>query len=177
VIQSRVESFDRTRRDVLRDVAAMSTDDIEWRPAPDAWHVREVVEHLVLTEQVVLRGFPEFDQLVERRRTVVNRFWHAVIRVILQLNIPVRNRSRGMQPSGGRSLAELIPIWDAQHAWLKRYAEHIDRAGRDPAVFKHPIAGPLTLRQGLRLASKHLGRHWDQIRRSKQLERRADTVR
>ena len=158
-------AFDQTRRDVLRDVAAMSPAEIEWRPTPDAWNVREVVEHLVLIEQVVMRGLPEFDQLVVRPRTLANRFWHLVIRVILRFNIPVKAPSRGMRPTGTRSLPELITIWDAQHVWIMRYAEHADAQGRDPNVFKHPVAGPLNMRQGLRLAFEHLLRHWRQIDR------------
>ena len=60
-------------------------------------------------------------------------------------------------------------MWDAQHAWLNRYAEHADAKASDPAVFKHPVAGPMNMRQGLRLAHEHLVRHWNQIRRMHQM--------
>ena len=162
---ARAETADGVRRGILAEVEAMRPDQLTRKPTPDSWNVLEVVEHLVLIEQVVLRGLPEFDQLVVRPRTLANRFWHAVIRAILFFNIPVKVPSRGMKPTGTRTLEELKALWDKQHAWVSRYAEHVDRTGRDPAVFKHPVAGPLTLRQSLRLVVPHMGRHWNQIRR------------
>ena len=85
--------------------------------------------------------------------------------LVLRLGIPVKAPSRRMLPTGGATLAELRERWDATHAWLRAYAEGLPPGGGGKAVFAHPVCGPITLSQALRLDRLHLEVHTRQIRK------------
>ena len=135
------------------------------KPAADKWSILEILEHVVLAEQVILQGLPSWEALVERRRRLKHRALFQLVMVILRFAIPVRVPSRRMNPGGRTSLAELRRDWEAHGRWLRAYEDEFDPDGRRKAVFLHPVAGPITLVQALRMNLLHLRVHGRQIER------------
>jgi len=84
---------------------------------------------------------------------------------ILRFGIPVKVPSRRMVPTGQAPLTELRKRWDGNLHWLRTYAAGLEGGGEQRAVFLHPVAGPITLAQALRMDRLHLGVHLRQIRK------------
>lgn len=161
----RLREVDGRRLRLLEDVEALDEDVRTRRPAPDRWAIAEIVEHLVVAERYVLRGLPDPGTITGRRRTLRNRFFYHVVAFVLGAPIRVDAPVRAMLPTGNVSLPELRRTWDENHAWLRRYVETRDDAGLRNAVFRHPVSGPLTTPQVIRLLDLHLRRHTRQIHR------------
>lgn len=159
-----LQAMDDRRRALLDSLAALSPEALQARPAPGAWSILEIVEHLVAAEQVILQGLPDPATLVDRPRSLRQRCLYPLVVLILRLRIPVKAPSRRMLPTGGASLAELRDRWEATARWLRAYAEGLPPGGNQRAVFAHPVCGPLTLAQALRLGRLHLETHARQIR-------------
>ncbi len=163
--QQRIQELDRRRRDLLGEAAALPEAALRAKPAAGGWSILEILEHLVLAERAILLDLPDPAALAARPRGLKARCLCALVLGILAWRIPVKVPSRRMLPGGGRSLAELHAEWDAHLGWIKAYAAGLDPAQAPPAVFLHPVAGPLTLDQALRLDLLHLESHRRQIRR------------
>lgn len=167
--EARLRSF-RARRDVLLDeLAGLDEAALMARPAAGKWSILEIVEHMVVAERDVFRALGSDGVLRHRERTLRHRFAYVVVMAILRFGVPVRVPSAAMLPQGGRSLAELRAMWDENHAWLERHLAERDEVTSGQAVFRHPVAGPLTTDQAMRMARVHLERHIGQIRRNLRL--------
>lgn len=168
----RLERVDRTRRALLERVAALDPELRTRRPRPDAWSVLEVVEHLILAEGDVLARVARAEEAraggdpePAPRRTLRNRAAFLVVMAVLRFRIPVRTPSRRMNPVGERSLEELRADWDRNHEALRAFAGALDRESARRAVFRHPIAGPMTPGQAFWMLEVHLHRHVGQVDR------------
>lgn len=158
-----IQALDERRGALLSEVETLRPEDLQARPASGAWSILEIVEHLVVAERVILQGLPEPSALVPAPRGPRHRLTYPLVWLVLRLGIPVKAPSRRMLPTGAAALDELRPRWEATYQWLRAYAASL-APGADPAVFRHPVCGPLTLRQALRLDRLHLEVHARQIR-------------
>jgi transposase len=65
-------------------------------------------------------------------------------------------------------------MWNGTHEWLGTYVASLERKDLRRAVFAHPVAGALTVRQAVALIDVHLHTHTRQIRRLQPLLQSAD---
>jgi len=133
------------------------------------WSVLEIIEHLVLAERAVLQDLPELSRLSARERKLKHRFAYLIVMFVLRYGIPVPVPSPAMVPRGNRSLVDLRRLWDENQRWLGAYIGGLDRKGLRRAVFGHPVAGPLTVGQPVRMDQVHLKTHVRQIKRLQRL--------
>lgn len=160
-----LDRLDSTRNALLAQVELLSAEQLRARPAAGGWSVLEVVEHLVIAEREVLEGLPDPDTLVARPRGLKARVLFGMVVLVIGLGIPVKVPSRRMIPKGDRDLEELRRMWDENSAWLRSYVAGLDAAGLERAVFRHPVSGPITTPQAVKLDQAHIERHRGQINR------------
>jgi hypothetical protein len=164
-LQPLIQALDIQRGALLDGLEALDAPTLQARPRPGAWSILEIVEHLVVAESVILLGLPSRAELVARPRSLEHRLKFLAVLLVLKLQIPVRVPSRRMLPTGQRSLAELRTIWDGHVHWLRAFTEASEEDDLGQAFFTHPVAGPITLTQALRLDLLHLQTHSRQIAR------------
>jgi hypothetical protein len=168
-LRKTLDAYDRERCSLLDELEALDAGELEKKPLPEKWSLLEIAEHLVLAERKILQGLPDPSELVDRKRTVKSRIGYPLVMAVLRFGIPVKVPSRGMLPRGETTIAELRRQWDESQTWLRSYVENLgpDELGR--GVFLHPVTGPLTVPQVLRMGRAHLRTHLRQIRRLQQL--------
>ncbi len=158
-----IQSLDDRRCALLNELDTLSTEALSARPQPDQWSILEVVEHMVLAERVILQGLPSRTDLVDHPRSLKNRCAYVLVWLILKAGIPVKVPSKRMLPTGKLSLVELRQAWDEHMRWLRSFEQGQGAEARQQAVFMHPVAGPITLIQALRMDQLHLLTHIRQI--------------
>jgi uncharacterized damage-inducible protein DinB len=163
-------SFDARRNALLDELAALPEPALTAHPRSDKWSILEIVEHVIRAERFIFDGITLPDQLIAHRRTFASRVRSVVVHAVLRLDIAVQAPSRKMLPTGTRALVELRAHWDQNSALLSEYAAHVIARRADPAVFSHPVIGPMTFAQSLRLRRAHLDRHVRQIRYLQRLQ-------
>jgi hypothetical protein len=161
----RLRKIDDLRSNLLDEVGALDPQTLKARPIPGKWSILEVVEHLVLSEQDVMNGIFNPSSLQPRKRTLRDRLAFLLVMFILRFPIPVRTPSSGMVPRGKRSLGELRESWDQNLTALREFVAALDNGGLRQPVFRHPVAGPLTIRHAVAMQEVHLRRHARQIRK------------
>lgn len=160
---TRLAQLERQREVVLNRVRSLGDDTLRTRPQPEAWSILEILEHLVVSEAVILQGLPPWVDLEERPRTLAHRVKLLLVRMVLGLGIPVKVPSRRMLPSGTLGLDQVSAQWRSQHGWLHAFLAEAGPSAAHQALFRHPVAGPITLHQALGLDLRHLRTHRRQI--------------
>ena len=160
-----IDALDAQRLALLDGLAELSEEELRARPRPGAWSILEIVEHLVAAESVILQGLPPRADLVARPRSLAHRLKFHLVLLILACRVPVKAPSRRMLPTGTTSLAEVRRTWDAHLTWLRAFQEDAGAGSGEKAFFTHPVAGPISLVQALRMDLLHLGTHRRQIAR------------
>jgi hypothetical protein len=164
-----LEALDRQQRSLVEELKTMDLPCLEGRPFPGKWSILEIVEHLVLAERAVFQGFFEPSGRPPRERRLGDRIRYLLVMAVLQFRIPARVPSPAMLPTGGRSLAELLQLWDENRDRLKTCAESLQPEDLRKSVFEHPIAGPLSLQQAVRMCHAHIHGHRQQIQERRRL--------
>jgi hypothetical protein len=161
----KLQAFDARRKALLDEMESLEPGKLLARPLPGKWSILEIVEHLVLAERVVFQGMPEPSQIKIREPRLKHRIRYLIVMFVLRTGIPVGVVSPAMLPRGNRDLTELRRLWDENRAWLLAYIESLGPGGIRRAALRHPVAGPITLRQAVVMSRVHLDRHIRQIRR------------
>lgn len=157
----RLDRIERLRASLLADLAALPAGALAAHPIEGKWSILEIVEHLVLAEAGFIRALDRADPLP--RRTPKDVVLHAVVMFVLRYDVPVRVPARSMLPTGGRGLGELSDAWIANHRRLREWLGTRDAASLRRPLVRHPVAGPLSPKQALRMLEVHLRRHMRQI--------------
>lgn len=138
---------------------------LDANPRPNRWSLLQVLQHLVLAERTVLMGLPDPSQLRHRAPGLRDRLGYLLVIGVLKWHIPVPVPVRGMLPEADLGLDALRRRWDENMEWLREYIGGLTPDTAEWAVFRHPVTGPLTPYQALRLAQLHLAAHLRQVKR------------
>ena len=166
-LHARLDRIEAKRSALLERLAGTKSTRLSTPARPGGWSILEIVEHLVRAEDAVLGELDDAGAVADRpahRRTLRQRLLHLVVLLVLRFRIPVSAPSRAMLPRGGASLESLRRRWEANHRQLREVVDRLGASGAGRAIFHHPVSGPITTRQALRLLEIHLDRHLGQIR-------------
>ena len=164
-LKHRLEEMDRQRLGLLDRLAAMAPDDLARKPGPKRWTVLQILQHIVLAEYEVLQGLPDPSGLVPLRRHPLQYVSYLLVLLVLKWDIPVPVPSSAMVPDGKTTLPEIREQWNRNFGWLKTVGNGLTDETARQAVFRHPVAGPLTPAQTLRMGRLHLESHIRHINR------------
>ena len=162
---TQVDRIESKRSRLLAELDALPRSVLDARPPSGGWSVLEVVEHLVLAEESVLANMDRPELLRPRRTSLRSRLGYAAIIGVLSSPLRVQVPTTAMRPEGTRSFEELRTAWEESHRALRRHVTAVEEGRISGAVFAHPVSGPLTTRQALRMMRVHMNRHTRQIRR------------
>jgi len=166
-LRDKFEMYDHTRRALLDELALLNDDQIRRKPGPSEWSILQIVQHMVLAEQGVMKYLPEPEEFIARKRGLRARIFYVVVLLILRWNIRVPVPSKRMVPDGNTSLSEVRQQWDENLRWFRGYLDSLRPEDLKRAVFSHPVAGPLTGPQAGKMAQYHFDAHLRQIEKVK----------
>lgn len=164
-LSAQLIAIEAERQALLAELTSWPEPAQTWRPTPEAWSARDVIEHLARAEAVVLGDLVDARARPDAPIRPVERVRRVLVWFVLRAGVRVRAPSRRMLPTGEGSLATWRAAWDTQRAALARYLESSDAATLTRRVFRHPVAGPLNAAEAVRLLAAHQGTHARQLAR------------
>lgn len=129
-------------------------------PAPGAWSLAQVAEHLVLIDSGLRFDGRPAPPLVRATSAVRSAAIQGVLRLPLRIPAP---------PSAGPILPSTAPRWPevrARWAALRAGWVALDDAEADRVAFRHPLAGPFLLDDALAFLLAHHRHHDAQVERT-----------
>ncbi len=140
-------------------------------PAPGAWSLAQLAEHLRLIDAGLRLDGPPASVWARATSGVRSLGVRAVL--ALPLRIPAPPSARGILPSTAARWPEVRDRWAALRAgWAERHAEADGRA----VAFLHPLAGPFVLDDALAFLLAHHRHHDAQVRRTLRGTEQAEQV-
>ncbi len=163
-VARRLDAIEAKRTRLMAMIGALSPDVVAARPRPGKWSIRDIVEHLVLSEPAIFGDLAALAAKRRLERRPGDRVRYLAVMFVLRFDIPVRVPSPDLIPTGRGSLAELQGQWESNHHQLRAWVTASDRRELETPRFLHPIAGPMSAVQSLRMLEVHLDRHARQIK-------------
>lgn len=160
-----VAALSSARADLLAEVSALGPVQVRFAPGPGRWSIAQVVEHLVLAEELVLRGLVSPRTVADRGSAAVATVRYALVKAVLGSRlVKVRAPSRALLPEGVASLDALERRWLEAGAGIGAFLSDLPPGRRGERLFRHPVAGWLSLAQMLDFLAFHVRHHHRQVR-------------
>ena len=155
------------RRRVLADVSGLGENDAIWKPAPDAWSVAQVVEHLTLAEHGgIIRMWQAADGVRNGQPIWQGDAVHRGKPIEAIIAATWREREdapSNATPQTNGPLAYWVAAFAACQPVLDALGQTLDGRDLESIVAPHVISGPLDARQRLQFLRWHMDHHRRQI--------------
>ena len=155
------------RQNLLKKLEQYSEEVLTKKPDADSWSVTETIYHLKVADNGAL--------LYMRKKVEVGghqkaNFGAAVKQKLLNfaVSLPFKYKAPAVAqvPKGTKvSYAEAVAEWNDVRQALKKEYETIDENIIGNELFKHPVAGKLSILQSVKFMRQHVVRHLGQIDR------------
>lgn len=138
-------------------------------PPQSGWSVLQILDHILLSEAGTLRYMKNKTAHTKafKKPTPVSYVRFALLTTALRS--PFRFRApEGVKPPEKEplpSLEELLTQWAQVREEFRAFLEQFPEGQENKLVFRHPLAGRLTLLHTLSFMKDHLSRHVRQIRK------------
>jgi hypothetical protein len=168
-----VEELDAARKRLLDSVASLSDGETDLSPSADRWSIGEILHHLGLTEESVVRVLQKLADKAEKAGLGPDLGTSSIVHSMDGLNIEtavdklVSPASVG--PTRGTPARELLDRLSGSRAALMEALERCAGFDMTQMQFPHPVFGKLDGYQWVLFVAKHEERHRRQIENVKSL--------
>lgn len=139
---------------------ALGDGPLNWSPEPGVWSVRQIIEHLVLSDESVGRAQDSVKSEALMFRVLPRAGRRALVLRAFSRDAVLPLPSPAMEPNGDVPLPTLLARWETSRSEMCRVLNSMQR---DEARYSHPVLGPLTAAQMLDLARVHTAYHARQM--------------
>lgn len=169
-LEKKYRRFHEIRHQFLTDIAAQTAEQQAFKPNADSWSMLQVTEHLLKSEAGVQHivdkksnPFAERPPMNWRARLRWGLFcW--TLRSPVRFRVPQRVRGVTPEPTTLDFAAMQAQFTTLEMKWPEILARFTPEA-IPKEIFRHPIAGWLTMGHTLDFLAEHITHHQHQIRR------------
>lgn len=166
-LQDQFQQLQSSLQALLTSLEGISEAKLQEKPAPDKWSVLEIMHHVMAAEKGATAYIGKKLQHLEDRKPSKSGFAELLRSTLLLgfLKLPLKVKS----PESLAVFPDDLTFADLQAEWLgirQTMEEIFDRIPKETlelSLFKHPIAGRLSLYQGINFLQGHFDRHQKQI--------------
>jgi len=161
------DKMENERQQLLKRLENYSEEILTKKPAADSWSVTETLYHLKVAEHGALRYMRKKLEVGGHQKA---SFGAAVKQKLLNVavSLPFKYKAPKVAqiPEGTNvTYAEAISEWNEVRSSLRSDYETVDENIIDNELFKHPLAGKLSILQSVKFMRQHVIRHMGQIDR------------
>lgn len=164
----RVRRLEELRRELLARFEDVDSEGLNRRPADGGWSAGQVLAHVIEAEAKSLAYVRKRIQDPQSilRRGLRQRINGWAVRVAMRTPFKFEVPPSVGEPPESVDLEALSAEWnEIRRGWQQFVTDFPTELG-DRTVYRHPVAGPLTLDAALRFLVAHLDRHSRQIDRA-----------
>lgn len=166
-LQLTFDALESRRRDLLADLGAFAPEQLAFHPAPSAWSLADVAQHLQLVDGRTTRVLTDRRVTGVARRTFLDAIYRApalglYLRTgIVRAKMPVK----GVAPDPAVTLGETAAKWETGRAALAAHLDTIEDARVNAIVYRHPFGGYMDIFATLDFLVRHHDHHLRQVGR------------
>jgi DinB superfamily len=162
------EAIDETRQRLFNRVEGLTDEQANAQPGANAWSVKDIIEHLTIMEDRLVRMMKVMLTKAEGASARSNGGAVEIKPFSLEKLIE-RSRSEkytapeAVRPSGTAHLPDLLAKMRGSREELRALQSRIEATDLSAFTYPHPAFGPLDFYQWLALIGLHEERHLNQI--------------
>ncbi|GIV33890.1 MAG: hypothetical protein KatS3mg031_1425 [Chitinophagales bacterium] len=167
-LEKQFNALETQRKKLLSRIAGFSHEQQNYRPAPQAWSMLQVLNHLIYAEANTVKYL---DKKILAVNSIPKSGAGSRIRLFI-LNSALRSPFRFKAPKAALPHQEEVYIfenlraeWDQVRQQMHAFLNHLDAASARKLIFRHPIAGRFNIHQTLSFIEEHIRHHEKQIDR------------
>ncbi len=146
-------------------IEALKREQLLYSPDAGSWNLLEVLSHLVKAESLSLRYI---QKMYKKRDDLPPAGFSSAVRFFLLkwgLNLPVKYKAPRLADTTGESpeIGELLNEWGSIRTGFLDIIETCEEECFRKAIYKHPRAGDLNLKQTVEFLGLHVKHHEKQI--------------
>lgn len=165
-LQPSFDAIEERRQRLCAELVALPPEPLAFRPAPGAWSLPEVAQHLSLVDARVTRVLTERRVTGVPRRTVRDVLIRArLLDAFFLTGIRVKMPVKGVAPDSAVPLERTVALWAEARATLKAYLDQIHDTGSRVIVYRHPVGGFMDIFDTLKFIRRHHDHHLRQVAR------------
>lgn len=158
-------ALESRRATLLAELAATSPAGLAFRPAPDAWSLEDVAQHLWLVERGAVHILESRVEKPPLPRDPWSPLKMAAMRLLVPRGIRIKAPVPEIVPKERMPLDTVRAEWDRTRATLRGLLEQVTPDRVTKRIFRHPIFGPMTIAESAEFVWRHHDHHLHQIRR------------
>lgn len=169
-VEKQFNKIEEQRKKLLDEVAKLSHDQQNFKPAPGAWSILQVINHLVYAETNTVKYMQKKLQGISsvEKAGVKARVRSLILSVALQM--PVKYKA----PKAALPVQEEVYIfdnlkmqWNDVRAEIAKILDQLNPADAEKLIFKHPVSGKFNIYQTISFLREHVDHHKKQVERIK----------
>lgn len=168
-VEKQLQLIDQKLSHLFVDLQQYSLEKLKNKPTPESWSVLDVLQHLILVENASVKYVQKKLSFNPKLSNVnVGTVWRMFILksynwLPFKLKAPSYVNEQNFSKTA--ELNELIAKWQAQRHQLRDYLQTLPADVYNKEIYKHPIAGRLSLNGMLQFFDGHFDRHYKQIQK------------
>lgn len=137
-----------------------------YQPSEKEWSILGVAHHLIKAEKGTLKYIKhKLSQQQELDKPWDNTFKMLGLKLALWLPFRYKVPAKDLHPDKDITLESITAEWDAVRADMLELLDNFPEDYLDKKIFRHPLAGPMTIREALGFWHYHLRHHEQQLNR------------
>lgn len=166
-LRHQFERLENARAKLFIALQACTEPKLHTRLQPETWSINEIIHHLVLAESFAVAYL---EKKLDKVDTLRNVSWSAGFRSLLlssAMHSPLKFKAPSplVLPTAGLTLQNLDAQWQSQREKLRTLLARVKPEMSRLALYRHPVAGLLTVAQMLSFLETHCTHHEKQIAR------------
>ncbi len=153
-LQDRYNTLEEARLALIHKVRGLKPERLNHKTGRDRWSILEDFQHLVLAEQ---RTSLKAGSVLDSEERKAGMF--EMVLQVLDHDTVVDVPDPGMVPDGNATLEGLITDWEKSRIDLFKFLESCGPEDLEHPVSRHPVTGPITVVECLRLIDSHFHHH------------------
>ncbi|MCZ8217087.1 MAG: DinB family protein [Cyclobacteriaceae bacterium] len=155
--------------DLFNQLQGYTSSQLQKKPSPASWSVLQILTHLYASEKLSFNYIKKKSLGIQAIGNAGLK--QAILMPILKVSqrLPFRFKAPKVVVENTPeplSLEQLIDHWSLLRLELKAHLENVSDGNLKKLVYKHPIAGRLSLPQAMQFFAEHINHHQPQIKKA-----------
>jgi len=168
-LQPTFTTMQRDLQDLFNELSDQPDQVLNRKAADDQWSIHQVMHHLIVTEDLSLKYLQKklsFNPEL-KKAGMMTGFRHLGLKIFIKTPI----KFKAPEAVSGENLPEESTFWEVVKLWktnreeMESFLDNLPDDILDKELFKHAMAGKLTVKSMLKFHKSHFYRHRKQIRR------------
>lgn len=161
--------LENQREKLINSYNSLSEKQLRFKPGSDEWNLLQVMRHLVTSEK---QSLIYIQRKVARHEDVPkagfdSTFRHVLLKIALLLPIKFKAPKIAEVKENYPDFESMKSEWDSVRDEMKYLIENSDDNILAKALYRHPRAGMLNIKQAIEFMETHISHHLKQIQRIK----------